>query len=116
MRSCQEYFDARDETVPIELNIELAITFQHYTKLLSYAAEYAPKFSELDNAEKLRAVQRMVLPLYARLDDFTTTLVSAMRLATRILRGTRAQISDMHARKAAERQFMSVISSLCSRE
>jgi hypothetical protein len=36
-----------------------------------------------------------------------------MRLATRILRGTRAQISDIHARATAQREFGEVIESIC---
>lgn len=116
VRTCQEYFDARDERVPNALNIKLAIAFEHYTKLLGYASKYQSEFVNFRNASNAEKLDVMARVYSTFAGDSNTQLVSAMRLATRILRGTRAQISDMHARQAAEQQFNSVISSLCDGE
>ena len=43
------------------------------------------------------------------------SLVQAMRLATRVLRGTRAQISDIHGRRTAINEFNECVAFLCDK-
>jgi hypothetical protein len=102
MRACDHHFDMRDERMSSTLTNALKILF---------TAKPDPAWSTYYNSTG------NIIPAHAAASELkhiiSSRVVSAMRLATRILRGTRAQISDIHARATAQREFGEVIESIC---
>ena len=70
-----------------------------------------------DMTKRYVATTQSALPDLKKYDTVSETFmhqyVSAFRLATRVLRGTRAQISDMHARTLSKIEFDAAIDALC---
>lgn len=101
LRAIEEYHVIRDLSPSARITSAVKSLF---------AAECDTEHKEFHDAitGKLIGVEKT---LHARLKP---RLVSAMRLATRVLRGTRAQISDVHARTTAQHEFTTVIDSICN--
>jgi len=93
----QKFFDMRSRTVHRDIG-------EQYDRM---TAPYIARRDGDDNA----------IPPNTRGDavgaEFMHQYVSVFRLATRILRGTRAQIGDMHARTLSRIEFDAAIDALC---